>query len=132
MISKKNLLSISIVGLIVFLLALFSKELGICPQADYSFCLDFSNQLAEVLIPVLALLILSAISFFFSPDVYASWFRFTRWWIPASIILIVATPEYGGGLFNPIQKGLVSIVMSGLFVFISILVILVAYLRLRK
>ena len=120
---RKILLGISLTGVAIFVVAMFSSELGICPSYSYSSCQDMSNQVGEILIPIVALFILSFVIYWTREEVYRTWFRFARWWVPVSMVLIFITPEYGGGLFNPIQKGSVAFITSALFVVISLVII---------
>lgn len=64
-------------------------------------------------------------------EIYQMWFKFARWWVPVSMFLIFITPEYGGGLFNPIQKGSVAVGLSALFFLISLIIIAIQYFRTR-
>lgn len=129
MISKKNSVYISLVGAIIFFASAFSKEVGICPSYNYSSCLNLSNQFSEILLPFFAVLLLSLITYWMRDEIYQTWFRFARWAVPLSMFLILITPEYSGGLFNPIQKGSVSFALTTLFFLISLLIILTQYFR---
>lgn len=132
MISKKGSIYIGFVGVFLFFISAFSKEIGICAAYSYSLCLDFSNQFAEILMPFFALLLLSLITYRMREEVYRAWFRFARWYVPIAMLLILITPEYGGGLFNPVQKGSVSFVLTALFFIISLLLIAIQYFRSKK
>ncbi len=129
MLSKRSLLFVSLIGVAFFFLLAFSKEIGFCPSYSYSYCLDILNQSAEILIPILAALLFCLITYWMRDEVYRTWFRFARWAIPLSMFLILITPEYGGGLFNPIQKGSVAFVLTALFFIISLAVILIKHFR---
>jgi len=131
MIEKKSVLFVSFAGVLLFFISAFSKEIGICPPYDYSYCSDVSNQLAELLIPFFVLLILVLGVYWAREGIYQSWFRFARWAIPLALLIIFITPEYGGGLFNPIQKGSVAFALTALFFIISVLIILIKYFRLK-
>jgi hypothetical protein len=64
-------------------------------------------------------------------EVYQAWFRFARWWIPLSMVLILISPEYSGDWMYPITKGTVAFLTSGIFIVVSVLIIFVKLLRSR-
>ncbi|MDO8576439.1 MAG: hypothetical protein Q7R90_03930 [bacterium] len=132
MISKRNLMYLSLTGVVIFFVSLFSKEVGICPSDSYSYCLNFFDQFTEILLPVFGLFLLSPITYWMREDVYETWFRFARWALPLSMFLIFITPEYGGGLVNPIQKGSVSFLLTILFFIISLVIIVSKFVRFRR
>lgn len=131
MLRKKILLGVGLIGLVVLIIATFSKEIGLCPAYDYSICQDISNQIAEILFPLIPIVLLSLITYWTRDSVYQAWFRFARWWVPLSMLLILITPEYGGGLFNPIEKGSVAFVSSAFFFLISLVIIAWKYFSTR-
>lgn len=69
----------------------------------------------------IAILISSIFLFLVNDKVFLKWVRFAAVWIILSIILIALTPEYSGGWIpqNPTRES-VSILMSLLFVILSL------------
>ncbi len=45
------------------------------------------------------------------------------------MLLIFITPQYGGGLFNPIQKGGVAFALTALFLVISLVILGLKHFR---
>ena|SRR3989338_810052 len=123
MISKKNLLILLITSLAVFLVLMFSKELGICPGYSYSSCSQLSSEVAEILIPIIPAIIFLLLIYQMRDIVYQAWFKFARIWIPLSMLAILVAPEYSTNVVNPIEKGTVAIFFSGIFIVVSIVII---------
>ena len=98
-------------------------------QGDCPFVL---TQVGLTLLPLFTVFIISLITFVMRGEVYEAWFKLARWWVPISMILIFITPEYGEGLFDPIQKGSVALLTSVLFALISIGIIVWKFFSTRK
>ncbi|MBI5003712.1 hypothetical protein HZC00_01310 [Candidatus Kaiserbacteria bacterium] len=131
MISKKTTLFIGIFGGIIFLLALYATQIGLCAVVNQS-CSEFFDPITENLIPFLPLFILSLITFKMRDEVYRTWFRFARWWIPFSIMLIFISPEYSVDQMFRIEKGSVALLTSALFSTISLIIVTWKYSVTRK
>ena len=95
-------------------------------------CIDYSHSFFLQFLPMLPVSIVCLFLLFQRTEIYESWFRFARWWIPLSMILIFISPEYPQGIYDPIQKGSVALVMSVLFVAISIVIITIKYFSVKK
>lgn len=134
MIKKKTLIFLCLVGIVIFLISIFSRQIGLCSTLSYSSCGAFFDGLGEALLPIFPLFLFSIITYFMSEKVFQIWSRFAIVWIPISMILIGLAPEYGEGLwlFPRIEKGTVALVLSALFVAVSIILIAWTTLRTRK
>ena len=95
-------------------------------------CPAYLGSIETALLPLIPLFALYVVTFFVRDEIYQSWFRFARWWIPLSMLLIFISPEYPTNLYDPIQKGSVAFVMSGAFVVISIITIAIKYFSLKR
>ena len=129
MIEKKILLLVS--GAITLLL-LILDQIGtdrLCGGRQYTECMQNLHSLLTIFIPVTAVFLAIVVFYWTREEVYQAWFRFLRWWIPLSVLLILVTPEYGGGLINPVSKGTVAVFLSALFVLISMIIITYKYWR---
>jgi hypothetical protein len=132
MISKKKLLIIGIfIGICWFLIFIFNLNLfsvgGSCHNSYVGFCGSASTFIENISIWIdllLPLFLLSLITYKMSDEVYRAWFRFVRWWVPATIVLVLLSPSYGHGLI-PVDKGRVSLLLSGLFLLISLVIIII-------
>lgn len=141
MLTKKKVLWISSIG-VGFKLALMF--FGLSPL--FSWCYDRLwcqyNFIDGILyfIPYLTIFLplffFSLVTYWMREGVYQSWFRFARWWIPLSMLLILIMPsDTGGGGFGPqlsLGKGDVALATSFLFALISVTLIAYKFFTLRK
>ena len=78
-------------------------------------------------------LLFSLITYKMRDEVSRAWIKFTTWWVPLQILLVALTPESSGGYFVVIlDTQFAAIILSGLFVIISLLLIVVKFFSLRK
>ena len=82
----------------------------------------------------LPLFLLSLITYWMREEVFRAWLRFAYWWIPLTILLVLMTEDGSGGFGVPsiITKESVSMIFSGLFLIISLLLIAQKSYQLRK
>jgi|SRR3989344_5186280 len=98
----------------------------------FFFCEDAYSLLIYLIKFTFPLLFLfSVITYRMKEVVINRWLKFVYIWVPLTVILVFLAPEYDSSLL-PLEKGTVALTMSGLFVFISLLIILVSYLRKTK
>ena len=119
--TKKNIIIISIAGVVFFCLFIFSTQIGICKVNDL-LCFQRFDTFAEHILIFIPLFLLSLITYKMKDIIFQAWFKFARVWVPLSIILIILSPEYGNSLL-PVEKGSVSFFMSALFLIISLIII---------
>ncbi len=77
--------------------------------------------------------VLTLITWKLDNRVFYSWIRFAYWWIPLSILIIFTTPttDHSWALGGPTRETM-SFVMSGLFFFISLILITYKHFTLKK
>ena len=92
-------------------------------------CINILHQLFLHFLPFGLVFLFSLITYWMREKVYQAWFRFARWWIPLSMLLILISPEYSGDWMYPIEKGSVALLTCTLFGIVSILIIAVKLLR---
>jgi len=127
---KKIIFTSSLFGSVLFLLFLFATQIGLCRFINVS-CTYFFDPLAEIVFIFFPLFLFSVITYRMKEVVINRWLKFVYIWVPLTVILVFLAPEYDSSLL-PLEKGTVALTMSGLFVFISLLIILVSYLRKTK
>ena len=132
MIKKYHLLSGLIIGISIFFISIFSREIGYCPPYSYSPCAAFFDGIAQTFIPSLAALLFSLITYWMREEIYVAWFRFARWWIPLSMVAIFLSPEYGSDWMYPVEKGTVALGTSSLFAAISLAIIAAKYIGRKR
>ena len=131
MLSKKHTLLICLAGIIIFLVSAFATNLGLCPAYSYSSCTSFLNGIAEAFLPIFPLFLFSLITYWMREEIYVAWFRFARWAIPLSMLLILIAPEYSHDRMYPIEKGSIALLCSVLFAIISSIIIVTKLLASR-
>jgi|SRR3989338_4609629 len=136
MMSKKIWLLVS--GIIVMLL-IFWDVVGNYRLCDFFIdngsagkCPSTLASLETMLLPVIPLFIFYLIVFFLKDDVYRTWSKFVIWWIPLSMLAIFMAPEYSHDWMFRVEKGSVALAMSAIFIIVSVLIIIVKYLSLKK
>lgn len=100
---------------------------------DYFNIIDFQFSIGEPLTNFSLLLLATSVIFLFPRDeIFQSWLRFARWWIPLSILIIAITPTTGHdwALGGPTRE-IMSWVMGGFFFFVSLIIIFVKSSKLR-
>jgi len=65
-------------------------------------------------------------------EVFDSWFRFARIWIPVSMTLILLAPSYTNDIIFPITKGTTSFALSVIFIIVSAAIVTTRSISIRK
>jgi hypothetical protein len=97
------------------------------------FWLDIINSALPILLFLFSIVVLifSSVTYFLKEDIFRFWIKFTYYWIPISMLLVLAIPSNSSGGFFPslIDKESVAILMSGLFCIISFIIIIVMFVK---
>src|SRR3989338_2136068 len=127
MIKSRNLLIIS--GAISILLIVW-EYIGNYRLCEYissdghlGNCPEILSSLEILVVFAIPLFILTLLIYFLNDVIYRSWFLFVRWWILFSIISTAVAPTYSHDWMVPIEKGNVTLLMSSIFVVVSIIII---------
>lgn len=130
--TKKKVLTLAI-GMTILSLVIDPYLLGLCTNSDnYCYFGSLAHSFGKPLFYIFSsLLIVSTITLFIKDNIFYSWSKFARIWIPASVFIFLITPEYSNSLL-PIEKDTISLSLSFLFIIISIIVIVSKSLSLRK
>lgn len=132
MLTKKNVLLSSLVVLALGYLAVYAPEFCystyeggipvICLE-DIGFILFYC---------AFSVLVISILTYKIHDEVFRVWVSFVKWGVPLQIFLALIFPIGGGGYLISIDKQFVAIILSGLFVIISLLIVLIAWFRARR
>ena len=127
--TKNIILSISLIIYGVLILADFITTPQICiflNHKDSLNCADrvFNTAMVFYIFPFVFLF--SLITYFLKEEIFKSWSKFTYFWVPLSMFLVLIIPSGGGNAAFPslIDNQLIAILMSGLFVIISLIMII--------
>ena len=122
---RNRLLAIGLLGTVVFVIFLYPDYIGLRTYHDIS----YSIARASLIFPVLLFFVLGFLFTKKTPP--SSWVSFSFLWVPLTLFAVFLSPVHGSP-FLPINQSLVSFLMSGLFVLISLIIVLVKSLSLRK
>lgn len=136
---KKNILVLSAIVVAYNMLTMFFVRSSFFDKCyDNLTCQKFVINMFSAIAPYtlifLPLFLFSLITYKMRDEVSRAWMYFAVVWVPLSIIAAAVTPDSPGGGFGPqisIGKGDTAIVMSLLFVVISLIVIVWKYFATR-
>ncbi len=121
---KKILLLVSFLGSLLVLVATYSVNLKLC-SSYYSFkCTSLYNSIGQTFLISIFIFLFTLITYKISERVFRAWSIFTYIWIPLSMILTSLASEESGGFIYPSDKALAVMFTIGLYILISIIIIL--------
>src|SRR3989344_5028266 len=120
--AKNNTLIVSLVMTVVFVALLFATKFGICAPNDFA-CTDSLDPIAQVISIFLPVFLLASITYFMREEVYRTWFRFARWWVPLSVFVTLVTPTTHDWLYPLASKAGVAFLTVISFFIISFIII---------
>jgi len=129
MITKRNVFLVAAAcSILLILLDVFDSN--ICSSGQ---CFDF---IYDVLFPtawiIFAVLGFSILMRVMNEKIFRAWAHFMIWFVPVSILLIVVSPNTGGGFLYPSQREMLSILLPILFSVISFIIIAWKYFATRS
>jgi len=126
------LLGIStLISVSFFVLDLIGTD-KLCGGRQYTECMQSAHSFLIIFVPILPTFVFSLITYWMRAEVYTTWFRFARWWVPLSMLAIFLAPEYSSNFLSPVEKGTVALFFSALFVIASLIIIVSKWYRLRS
>jgi hypothetical protein len=126
--SRVKILLISMVGTGIFIVSLFVAIKGVC-KINYFCSRLHDDSLAFIFFPMLLLLIFSLITYKMREDVFQTWWKFSRVWMPLSMLAILIAPSYSSNWMIPIEKGTVAFFSSMIYIITSL--VIVVYKKLK-
>src|SRR3990167_8345875 len=127
LVTKKNVFIVAVIGLVFSFALDYLRDFGVSYSTYKTFVEPLFFISGALLITVGPLLLVR-------DEVFSTWLKFAKWWLPLSLVLIILSPTDGSSAFFPalFSKELTSMWMGGLFVAISLLLIGVKSLQLKK
>ncbi|MDP2665479.1 MAG: hypothetical protein Q8P23_02430 [bacterium] len=126
-----------VAAFLIIWLSFFDRGFGsLCryyPQ--YGYATRYCESAISLLLPLVFVAPLSSLLFLLREEVFRAWLRFAYWWIPVSLVFIYLAGGWSGGGFgipNVLDQESVSIIFAGLFVVISLLLIIWKYFSSRR
>jgi len=129
--TKKIILQLAVLGVVVFGFASALAIRGIC-SIDFICDRPHDDSLSFLFFPTIPLFIFSLITYKMKDQVFQSWWKFARVRILVSMLPILISPSYSYALMFPLEKGVVALFFSAIFVGISTILIVYQSFSLRK
>lgn len=126
----KKLFFVSLVLSIADFLFVYSRYFEDLYNRTYLFY-DLEGAFISIFFFSAIIVFLSFILFFLHEQIFLSWWKFTGIYLPVVAVLILISPGTSGGLM-PIDAEIVTWWLSGLFLFISLVIIAVKSWKLRN
>lgn len=134
--AKKWVFSALLIGVIIFVFLSYISITHICYR-DWSWCREYWRPLNDFILPIF---VFSLLPFLFSlityklPDlVFTRWWRFTRWFIPLAMFLVLIAPGGGGDAIPFPALGIfVFVPMMAIYVLVSVVKIIRAYRETKR
>lgn len=127
---KKNILFIA--GIISAIL-LGINQVGVYKMCSNMFeCTELLSKSVLILFPIIPLFLFSLITYKMREEIFQSWWRFARIWIPISMVTILLAPSYTHNWMFPITKGSVAFFLSGIFIVVSLVKIVLEWMKSKK
>ena len=129
--SRKNILLISVISCIVFLVLIPRKVLFSICNVHNSVCVGSVNYLLLILMFGVAIFIPSIIMFFVKQETFESWRKITfSYYIYIYLVVLIFVPWYSGDEFLHIEKDIIAMGVSVCYVVFSLF--LIFYKSLQK
>lgn len=129
------LLGLSVLCFVVGILFTTPEQYGICPLDTTFSCIEpLGNNIGQPLfMGSLVLVIIFLILFFLPHNFFRAWLKYVAWFIPVAILWI-ATSDVNCGGYLPVcfDKELATWWSSGIFLVLSLIVIIAASFQRRK
>ena len=131
---------------VVFWVSFIFSLIGFIFSSDriYTYCYqdghcwqlwDFINSIGFLFFFFISIFILSLITYFLKEQVFRTWLHFAYGWIPLSLLFVYIASQSSGGGFgipNVFDTESVSMIFSVLFFIISLILIFIKSIMLRK
>lgn len=130
--SKKFVFWSSGIVSIILLLSNWTGTYNLCGNYSIGECPSILHNIIINFLIFIPLFLLSLITYKMRDEIFRTWMKFTYVWIPLTLILVFIAPEYQNSWLPIYEKGFVSFVMSFLFFLISLILILIKHISLKK
>ncbi len=131
--TKKLILSISLLGTVGCAYLLYGVLTHLCYE-QWGWCKNMWRPINDVVLPILfffpIMFVIQLATLRLNEQINTTWIKFLTWWVPLSIILILITPNTKG-MFFPDLKEIFGLVLPGLFLLISLILIIKKSIQLR-
>lgn len=123
----KIILLVGILSIIVSFIVALPEKVGICDPSDHvciGIFIDRYNIIASILVALFVpVLLISLILYFLSEQIFTSWFRFAKYYLPIAAILIILSPTVDSSILG-FDKEFMTWLFSGIFFLTSLGIII--------
>jgi hypothetical protein len=130
--SKKIVLWASLIGVFLYAVMFFLVQRYGCDEGKFFFCKDSFVWIVHIIRIFPIIFLFSLITYKMRNEVFRLWVRFTYVWLPLTLILVFVAPEYQNSWLPVYEKGFVSFVFSATYFLISLILVTIKYISLRK
>lgn len=129
---RKKIVIVSGVISIILVVLNYIGTFRLCGGYYYGECMDIAYNIIINFFPVIPLFIFSLIIYKMREEIFESWWKFAKIWIPLSMLAILVAPSYSHNWIFPIVKGSVALFSSSIFVIISLVLIIRQSIKEKK
>lgn len=129
--TKKNVFLLAIGGTIIFFLSAFQKEIGFCGHI-YNNCWDIIDLIWPPFMIFLPFAFLSLLTYRMRDEIFRAWTAFAVWWVPLSMFVTFIAPEEIRGSISVPVKWPIAVLCAGVFLLVSLVIILWKHYSLKK
>lgn len=130
--------ALSLLGVVIgYSLVVYPEKLGVCNVGDI-ICTDNNPLIFGLGYPLVTvsffIFIVSMVLLLVRDEIWRSWFNFSKWYLPLSVVAIALFPSQTHNLFltDPFDKKFASLLFSAIFLLVSLLIIAIKSWRLRQ
>ena len=125
--TKIKVFLISLIAVAVWFLLSSVKMLTFWCGVGHLDCQDNLDSFSDYLVLFFPILLFSIITYFLKEGVFKAWLKFTYWYFPIYILVILFLSDRGSGgyLMGPVfNSEFFALTLSGLFVIISLILVI--------
>lgn len=133
--TKKNVLILSLIGVIVFVVSMYSVDFGVCKDVSYD-CRKTVDSVQTIFSVFLLLFFLSLITYKMRDEIFQAWWGVARWFVPVIIIVtfFLNTSHQQGG-FGGVAQGAfyfaILFILYAIFIITSLVRIVIAWREIK-
>lgn len=136
MMTKKSVLIVSVIGVVLFILGILFLMNDVCSVDAWVKCriVDKSvNMLVDLLMFAIPAFLFSLLTYFLHEKVFRAWLRFTYWWIPLSFaIVLFSSSRPSANIVGISDQEIFGVLTWGLYIIISLIIIAWKYFSTRS
>ena len=134
--SKKVVLIISGIGLILFVLSILFLTNNMCSPDVWVQCRQIDESIdliSTLLLFTIPMFLFSLVTYLLREEIFRTWIRFTLWWVPLSFVIILfSSSRQSANIVGLSDQAIFGTLAFGLYVLISLIIIAWKYSATRR